>query len=267
MLPLPSSRALACAACTLLLVPVAVAGAEEPVGARSFCLPGAVEQCFAFAINDVATGFDVWLRNLSPSADDVTRPFAITQFALHRVNAADASGRRTDLTSGFTNANLVATGGAVRGRAGLDEETSYADWPAARTFDYRASGSYGVLGCAWPAASPLDAFGYVAVTCGERGLDGWLRIGFRPRVLTELPDFAGLVSRPGTAADVAVQVAGCVTHLGAASGVTGPFGGAVLCASAPFAESVVPEPMVVWLAGAGLVGVLAAARARRRGPG
>lgn len=264
MLRSPFSRALVIRAACALLIPTARVGAQEPVDARSFCLPGATGQCFAFAINDVATGFDVWLRNLSPAADDVARPFAITQFALRRVNTRDAEGRRTDVASGFTNANVVTTGRAARGSFGIGEDTGYSDWPAARTFDYRMSGTYGVLGCALPAASALAGFGYVAITCPERGLDGWLRVGFRPRVLAELPDFGGLVWRPGTAADVAVQVAGCVTHLGAASGVAGPFGGAVACASAPFAGSVVPEPAVAWLTGAGLAGAWAAGRGRRR---
>jgi hypothetical protein len=250
-----------------LMVSASLAGAQEPIGARSFCLPGSAGQCFAFAINDVATGFDVWLRNLSAPADEIAQPFAVTDLTLRRVNAPDASGSRTDLVAGFTNDRVTTTGSAVRGSAGFDENTSAIEFPAVRTFNYRVNGSFGVLGCALPSPTAQAAFGFLAVTCGDRGLDGWLRIAFQPRVLTEAPGFAGITARPGTSADVAVQVAGCATHFGEASGVTTPFGGAAVCASAPFAESVVPEPAVVWLTGAGLAGVLAGRRVRRRGPG
>lgn len=262
---LPSARAVrVLASAAVLVLSPAVAVAEGPLDPRAFCLPGSVGQCFAFAINDVATGFELWLRNLSPAADEVTNPFAIRQFAVARVNAPDVGGRRTDLGSGFSNANIAATDEALRGRAGFDENTTFAEFPEVRTFDYRAPATFGILGCGWPSRPLLDALGYVAVTCAERELGGWLRVAFGARVLTEVSPLGPLVSRVATRADVAVQVAGCTTHRGAASGVTGALPGSVLCDSTPFAESVVPEPSVVWLLGAGLAGAWAAARARGR---
>lgn len=265
MLRLPSSRALAGALCAVFGMPT-LAAAQGPAGARSFCLPGSTEQCFAFAISDGASGFEVWLRNLSPWGDDVANPFAIRQLAVRRVNAPTPGGLRTDLSAGFSNANVTTTDGALRGGAGLDENTSAAAFPAVRTFDYRMAGSYGLLGCRWPSASLLAVTGYVGITCAERGLDGWLRIAFGARVWSEEPLAASFVWRPASIADVAVQVAGCTTYRGAASGVTDAVPGSVLCESTPYTESVVPEPGAVWLVGVGLAGAWAAARARRGAP-
>ena len=252
--------ALACA----VLLPPAWARAQEPVGARAFCLPGGAGRCFAFAITDGAAGFDVWLRDLSSQEDDAANPFAIRQFGLRRVNASAAGSVRTDLSSGFSNAKVFATGAAIRGPSGLDENTGATDWPAARTFDYTASGSYGLLGCAWPPPANLAFWGYVGVTCAPRGVDGWLRITYGARVWTEPLNFESPLWRPATRADVAVQVAGCTTHLGAASGVVGVVPGSVACDSSPYGLSVVPEPGVAWLVGTGGAGLLAGARARRR---
>lgn len=247
---------------TLLTTP-GRAAAQEPVGARAFCLPGGTGRCFAFAITDAASGFDLWLRNLSPQADADLDPFGVRDFSIRRVNASAPGGLRTDLSSGFGNANVVTTGGALRGPSGLNEDTGTLEFPAVRRFTYTAFGSFGLLGCSWPTPERLDAVGYVGVTCAERGLDGWLRIAFGARVLTEGPLLAPPTARPATNADVAVQVAGCVTHLGAASGVTGVVPGSTWCASAPYAGSVVPEPAGVWLVGAGVVGGWAAARRRQ----
>ena len=245
----------------------AVAHAQTPAGARSFCLPGAAESCLAFAITDEPTGFDLWLRALTPAGAPSFNPFTIRDFSLGRNNAAASGARRTDLAAGFRNANVTTTGGAVRGRDGLDEFNSAADWPAFRWFDYSMRPGLGVVGCDVPGGPFFEAGFFVALTCPARGADGWLRVSFRPAVITELPDFAGVERRVATSADVAVSVAGCVTHLGAASGVAGPFRGAVVCASAPFDATVVPEPAVVWLVGVGgaaLSGVAVLGRRARR---
>jgi hypothetical protein len=263
------ARALVGALCSVLLTP-AVSQAEEPVGAQSFCLPGGTGRCFAFAISDAATGFDVWLRNLSPFADDAASPFAIREFGLRRVNAPTADGRRTDISVGFGNANVATTGAASAGGGGLSENTSGGDFPAVRNFNYSAFGNYGVLGCALPSAPFLAGSGYVAITCAERGMDGWLRISFGgdfgTRVYSEgAPGVP--VARFATREDVAVHVAGCTTHLGAQSGVTGAVPGSVACEPAVYGATVTPEPAVVWLVGAGVAGVLGAARVRRRAQG
>lgn len=247
----------------VLLACAPLARAQNPASAQTFCAPGATGSCFAFSITDEATGFDVWLRNLSPYGRDVADPFAVRQFSIYRVNTPDPAGARTDLSSGFRNAGVVTTGSARRGEAGLSENTGYLEFPPARAFTYTAVPSYGLLGCALPPDAFLAAEGFVAVTCAGRGLDGWLRIAFGARVLTERPAFGGVDARTATAADVAVEVAGCLTHIGASSGVSGPFGGAVVCAPTPFALDVVPEPATTWTVAAGLAGVLAAARARR----
>jgi hypothetical protein len=263
------ARALVGALCSVLLTP-AVSQAEEPVGAQAFCLPGGTGRCFAFAINDAATGFDVWLRNLSPFADDVASPFAIREFGLQRVNTRTADGLRTDISVGFGNANVATTGGARAGGAGLSENTNAADFPTVRNSSYSMFGSYGVLGCALPAAEFLGASGYAAITCAERGLDGWLRISFGEtygtRVYSE-PGPGVPVWRAATREDVAVQVAGCTTHVGAQSGVTGATLASAACESSVYGASVAPEPAVVWLVGAGFAGVLGAARLRRRAEG
>jgi hypothetical protein len=251
-------RALAGTAGLLLLTPVAAHG-QDPAGAQSFCVLGDAGRCFAFAITDEAAGFDVWLRNLSAPADGAANPFAIRDFGLHRVNAATAGGERTDVGSGFTNRNVATTGGALRGPWSLDENTSAADFPGTRTFSYTASGSYGLLGCGLPSAPDLAAFGYVAITCADRGLDGWLRVSFGGFVSTE----SG-VGRAATRADVAVQVAGCTTHVGALSGADRGYPGAASCAPSLYSATVAPEPSAAWLVGAGAAGMWGAARARRR---
>jgi hypothetical protein len=239
--------------------------AQSPPGARAFCLPGAPDSCLAFAITDEPTGFDVWLRALTPTSTPSFNPFTIREFSLGRNNAAAAGAGRSDLVAGFSNADVSVTDAAVRGRDGINQFNSPADWPAFRWFDFSMRPGFGVVGCAVPNGPLMDAGFFVALTCPERGADGWLRVGFRPAVLTELPDAAGIERRQATSADVAVSVAGCVTHLGAASGVAGPFRGAVACASTPFDATVVPEPAVVWLVAAGVTVLAgrAALKARR----
>jgi hypothetical protein len=242
----------AAAACTAAALNVpAGAYAQSPPGARAFCLPGAAESCLAFAITDEPTGFDVWLRALTASSTPSFSPFTIREFSLGRNNAPAADAGRTDLVAGFSNANVNVTDAAVRGRDGINQFNSPADWPAFRWFDFSMRPGLGVVGCAVPGGASMDAGFFVALTCPERGADGWLRVSFRPAVLTEVPGSAGIERRQATSADVAVSVAGCVTHLGAASGVAGPFRGAVACASTPFDATVVPEPAVVWLVAAG----------------
>jgi hypothetical protein len=251
-------------ATTASLAGAAPVRAQAPANAERFCVPTPTNACFAFAIMDEPTGFDVWLRNLSPYGDDVPNPFAIQEFAIRRVNTPAAGGARTDIGLGFTNSDVTVTESARRGGVFLSEDTGAGDYPAARTFSYSMLGSYGVLGCAVPTALNLAASGFVAQTCADRGFDGWLRIAFgNARVATEAPG-VGLVTRAATAADVAVRVAGCLTHVGSASGVTGPFGGGgTVCESTPFAAAVVPEPTTAWMVAVGLGSLLAAGGARR----
>jgi hypothetical protein len=255
----------AAAACTAAVLTIpAGAHAQSPPGARALCLPGAAESCLAFAITDEPTGFDVWLRALTPAGAPSFNPFTIREFSLGRNNVA-AGAARSDLVAGFSNANVTVTDAAVRGRDGIDQFNSSADWPAFRWFDFSMRPGLGVVGCGVPGGAFMDAGLFVALTCPARGADGWLRVSFRAAVLTELPEFAGVERRQATSADVAVSVAGCVTHLGSASGVGGPFRGAVACASTPFDATVVPEPAVVWLVAGGVAALAgrAALKARR----
>jgi MYXO-CTERM domain-containing protein len=241
----------------------AAEGLEEPVGPRAYCLPGSVTRCLAFAITEEPAGFDVWLRALTPFDRPLLNPFTVDAFTVVRANAGASPGARTDLVAGFSNFNVATTGTAVRGINSLSEDTGVLEFPATRTYRYTAPGSPGVVGCALPWTPGVENGLFVALTCGERGADGWLRVPFRARVLTDVAD-AGVDERRAAPADVAVEVAGCVAHIGAASGVTGAFGGARFCDERPYASSVVPEPATGWTAGAGLAAVLAAARRRRR---
>jgi hypothetical protein len=261
---LSRARALAGTAGFLLLsFTPAAAAAQEPAGAQSFCVSGNAARCFGFAITDEATGFDVWLRNLSPFQDDMTSPFDLDGFSIRRENARTADGQRTELGLGFSNLRIRSTGSAHFEFGGWSENLfNVAPFPPKTEYFYDVFGGYGVLGCGLPSAFAMRSSGYVGVTCADRGYDGWIRIPLDAVIRSEVGD-----GRRATAADVAVQVEGCTTHLGSASGLAGGYPGAASCGASLFPSTTAPEPAVAWLVGAGAAGVLGATRVRRRAHG
>ena len=233
---------LAAAALAVALPPrLARAEGPPPQSIQVYCVPGSLNNCYAFAITDTDGHITFWFQNLQGSLASDGAEFDLTSIGVSTIPNVDAMpesylGPGVTYIPGIGTAgcNGMSFEGAVLGGINCFEEDS----KVANMFHSRIffAVGHGVIGCTSP---PPEAIIFVAKTCLPEGLNGWVRFdgdAFRY-------DASGNRVGPATLDEVRVGIgcAGCVlTDINYAD-IAGQF-------------TTVPEPASVVLLASGLLG-------------